>query len=161
MCRLGLSSLPPLLHRVSRTTLTMCSSPIQLRSNSTTLWPRRLSEVRCTVKTVETTDVVSVADALQPWKFKCKPHVLVSAFLCLAANRCSGRLQWDNICLWADILWQNTHNGGKIRFQLLLFFHWTKIQTKKTNTIFKILKFHSALFLLFHVIERGNCMTQI
>lgn len=35
-------------HRVSRTTLTVSSSPIQLRSNSTMRWLRRLSKVRCT-----------------------------------------------------------------------------------------------------------------
>lgn len=40
----------PPRHRGNRTTLTVCSSPIQLRSSSTTLWLRRLSEVRYTLE---------------------------------------------------------------------------------------------------------------
>lgn len=40
-------------------------------------------------------------------------------FLCLDAYRCSGGLQWDYIRLWADIIWQNTHYGGNIKYQLL------------------------------------------
>lgn len=41
-------------------------------------------------------------------------------FLFPDVYRCSGRLQWDNICLWSNFLRQNTHNGGKIRCELLL-----------------------------------------
>lgn len=31
----------------------------------------------------------------------------------MVSDRCSRRLQWNDFCLWADIIWQNTHDGGK------------------------------------------------
>lgn len=29
------------------------------------------------------------------------------------SRRCPGGLQWDNLCIWTDFIWKNTHHGGK------------------------------------------------
>lgn len=41
---------------------------------------------------------------------------------CVVSCRCSGGIQWNNFCIWADIIWQNTHHGGKDDFQELVLF---------------------------------------
>lgn len=32
----------------------------------------------------------------------------------LSPYRCTGWIQWDYLCLWADVLWKNTHHGGML-----------------------------------------------
>ena len=69
------------------------------------------------------------AAELRPPKTQPKPGCSNVLFLCLDLHRCSGRLQRDNICLWTDILWQNTHYGGKFMCPLLFFI--LKIMTRQ------------------------------
>lgn len=55
-----------------------------------------------------------------------KPEVFVLYF------RCSWGIQWDNFCIWADVIWQNTHHGGKSNFRCSMFkrscFCWESLQ---------------------------------
>lgn len=60
---------------------------------------------------------------------------------CLTSSyRCFGGIQRDHLCLWADIFRQNTHNGGTMKYQLLLFSNILKIARK-------ILRFCAVLLL--------------
>lgn len=36
-------------------------------------------------------------------------------FVCVC-SRCAGRLQWDHLCLWSDVIREDTHNGGECVF---------------------------------------------
>lgn len=113
----------PLLRRVNRTTLIAYSSPTRPSCSSTMPWPRRSSKVGCR--------------PTQSSRFP--PGVALNAlFLCLDVYRCSGRLQRDNICLWADVLGQNSHNGGNA---MLPCFPPGKASGA--------LRFFSALFILY------------
>lgn len=87
----------PLLRRVNRTTLTVFSSPTQLRCSSTTLWPRRLSRVSCTVE------------------YRCKSQWLTHhspGNTCPALNtKCVVSLSWCIQMFWRDTTGQYLHMG--------------------------------------------------
>ena len=46
-----------------------------------------------------------------------KAHMfLIGCFVYICILRCSGRLQRDDFCIWANILWKNSHHGGMTSF---------------------------------------------
>lgn len=107
----SVSSPPPC--RGNRTISTACFSPAPPRSSSTMPWLRRLWEVRCV-------EVSNLSFHQHPPREIPQTQQRNNRCQCLNVRRCSGRLQWDDICLRANVFWKDSHNGGKKRKEK----HW-------------------------------------
>lgn len=94
-----------IFYRASPTCLTECSSQTQHKSKCTMPALRRLSKVCIGVFTRHIYFLPCAEEKLNVLKF----HLFVMSC------RCSGRLQWDNLCIWTDIIWKNAHYGGKYK----------------------------------------------